>query len=159
MILKILPLSTCQEFIPIIAEWAYNCWYNDRNIDIKVIEKDYMRRSDFNSLPVTWIAINNKQPVGMISLKERDLLSEEGLSPWLSALYVVPEYQKKGVGSALIKYLLTISMKMNYKKIFLFIDYKNKEYLTKYYEKQNWKYFKKNKDMNGNLISIYSYDL
>lgn len=156
---KIVPLSTCTEFIPNLAKWAYNLWYKNKNVRLEIVEKDYLRRSKFSSLPVTWVAIFNNQPIGMISLKERDLLKEESLSPWLSALYVLPEFRKKGIGFALIKNLLLIAKSMNYKKIYLFCDNKNLDFLKEYYQARGWNFWKNSHDADGNNVPVYFYDL
>ncbi len=157
--LEIIPLSRCSEYSAILAEWAYNLWYKNSNIDYKLIKKDYKRRANFNSLPVSWLALKNSIPAGMVSLKEFDLINEKKISPWLSALFVKHEFRNQGIGTDLINIVLKEGIKRKYKKIYLFADHVDKDFLNGFYSRRGWMFRKFSTDSAGNRVSVYFCDL
>lgn len=57
-----------------------------------------------DQIPLTLVASLNRCPVGTATLLAHDVETEEwpDLTPWLAAVYVMPEYRRRGVGAALI---------------------------------------------------------
>lgn len=157
--MQILSLSQCPQYSPILAHWAYFQWYNDRNISFKAVEADYRRRADAEFLPVSWVAFEGDLPVGMISLKEHDLSSHSHLAPWLSALFVIPVYRRRGIANALIDTVTAEAKDRGYPKIYLFADHKNLSYLSRYYAARGWMFEEKASDGDGCETAVYSLSL
>jgi GNAT superfamily N-acetyltransferase len=91
------------DYASILAFWAYREWYKTRSIPFEIIIKSYKERVNAERIPMTWIAIEDDIPAGMVSLKENDLWSKKNLNPWLASLFVLPEYRNRGIGYLLIK--------------------------------------------------------
>lgn len=141
------------------ADWAYKNWYLDSEINYNLVLLDYSKRASISTLPVAFIAVNDRdQAVGMVSLKKTDLQERKDLGPWLSALYVDPDYRNIGIGKRLIINLLNFCKIRNINRLYLFVDKKNEEYLIKYYEKIGWKYLCKSKDHNNQDVKIYFFE-
>lgn len=157
--LKIYPLYKKKSLYPILAYWSFNNWYLTRNIPFKIVLHDYKRRARLDSLPLSFIAFWGDLPVGMISIKDNDLANREDLLPWLSALYVIPEHRKKGIGTQLINTVLDTALKMKYGRIFLFIDSRYMDRLEKYYTSRGWIFLDEDTDSDGNRTKILFYEL
>jgi GNAT superfamily N-acetyltransferase len=157
--MKIVSLSQCPQYSPILAHWAYFQWYNDRTISFKVVDADYRRRSETGSLPVSWVAFDADTPVGMISLKTHDLSSHTHLSPWLSALYVLPLFRRRGIANMLISTVIENAKTLGFSRLYLFADHKNLAYLSRFYEARGWHFEEKAVDGDGNETAVYSFQL
>jgi len=88
-----------------VATWIYNEWWT--TIPGASVE-DLMSRLQphliADQIPLTLVASSEARPVGTATLLAHDVGTEEWpeLSPWLAAVYVVPEYRRCGVGAALV---------------------------------------------------------
>lgn len=157
--LKIYPLSEKKSLYPILAYWSYNNWYLKRNVPFSLVLQEYRRRAEPGSLPCSFIAFWGELPIGMISIKETDMISRQELSPWLSALYVSPEYRERGVGTELIRTVLNFCPYMGFKRIFLFIDIRFIKELEKFYGTRGWIYYDEDMDSDGNRTKILFHEL
>ena len=157
--LRIYPLSQKKSLSPICAYWSFATWYTKRNVPFSVILNEYRKRSDMDEYPYSVIATSGDLPVGMVSVKESELARREELSPWLSALYVSPEYREKGIGDRLIRTVIDDCRKKKMKRIFLFLDSRNLSRLERYYTKRGWIYYDDETDSDGNRTKIFFYEL
>lgn len=157
--IQILPLSEINGLYPIPAFWAYINWYLSRDIPFNIILNEYRRRAGGNSPPYTFMAFINDVPAGMVTLKTVDLSTRKDLSPWLSALYVVPEFRKKGIGTALINHILAEAKKTDHGKIYLFTDSREQVKLKKFYEKRGWQFLDSSPGPDGETAEIYCFTL
>lgn len=156
---KIYHLADKRVFYPVLAYWSYLHWHLRKNVSFNLILKEFRIRADCSRLPYTFIALWNEFPVGMVTLKEKDLSNRQELTPWLSALYVMPEFRNRGVGDQLIKTLINEVYLYKTDRVYLFIDSRNKEELEHYYTKRGWLYFDDAKDSDGNDTKILYYQL
>lgn len=157
--LRIHPLSQKKSLSPICAYWAFATWYTKRSIPFSAVMNEYRKRSDMESWPYTYIALWGELPVGMVSVKESELAQREELSPWLSALYVVPEFREKGIGDKLIRTVIEDCKKKKIKRVFLFLDSRNLSRLERYYRKRGWVYYDDETDSDGNRTKIFFYEI
>src|SRR5437899_22311 len=95
-------LSEHPEFIPVLAS-ALLEHYRD------VLPKETLEtragklRTHLNrdSLPIAWVAHSEAGVAGTAALRVHDLEGREDLTPWLGGVYVLPEYRRRGIGTAL----------------------------------------------------------
>jgi len=53
----------------------------------------------------SFVMLENDVPVGTASLAAHDLASRPDLGPWISNVYVLPAYRRRGYASALIRHI------------------------------------------------------
>jgi len=95
----------------------------------------------------------------MVSVKENDMRSRSDLGPWLSALYIMPEYREKGFAERLIEYVKEYARTLGFTAIYLFIDVSDESKLAMYYKKLGWAYIGESLDNDGFNAKIYKFDL
>src|SRR2546425_9041502 len=54
-----------------------------------------------DALPIAWVAHSNTEVFGTAALRPDDLEGREDLTPWLGGVYVLPQYRRRGIGTAL----------------------------------------------------------
>lgn len=157
--IEITTLSNKKELIEDIAKLAHQEWFADRDIPLGVVIREYKKRSDIRDLPVCFTASHKSTPVGFITLKKTELPGWNSLGPWLSALYVIKEYRNIGIGDRLLHDASVYASRLNFKRLYLFLDHKNLDCLRKYYTKRGWIYLDKTVDTDGNRTEIYFLEL
>jgi len=148
-------LKECQDYAPILAFWSHREWYKNRSIDLDLVIKSYQSRINEFSLPITWVAIDGKKPLGMVTLKENDLWTRKDLNPWLSSLYVSPEFQNRGIGSSLIEKVIDKSKNLGFIKLYLFTTNTSTPNLNNFYIVRDWKFLDVTDDNDNRKAKIY----
>jgi GNAT superfamily N-acetyltransferase len=147
-------LKEFPDYASILAYWAYGEWYTLRDIPFEIVIKAYKQRMNDTIIPITWVAVENEFPVGMVSLKTDDLWSRKDINPWLSSLFILPEYRNKGIAEKLINTVIKKSAELNYKNLYLFTDPDNAK-ISMFYEKKGWKFLEKEKGNNDKPVNIF----
>ena len=159
MILAIAPLHHYPACASILACWAYQEWYKDRPLDFSVVLHAYRERARHASLPQSFVALADSQPVGMATLKLDDLRSCADINPWFSSLYVVPVFRNRGIGAALIQGLLARARELGYKDLHLFLGQRDPERLERYYCSRGWNIIGAPMDNDGLPTKVLRYTL
>jgi GNAT superfamily N-acetyltransferase len=109
------------EVVPILAHWSTLEWLRHELPTLRFADRiaTYAVRTDPDVLPVTLVAFDYELPVGMVSLKNNDLISHPQLKPWLAALYVVADYRGRGIGSLLHDAAVKKASELGYAELFL----------------------------------------
>jgi predicted N-acetyltransferase YhbS len=102
---RIEQLAERPDLLPIVAAWIYNEWWT--SVDGASVDTllDLLRAHlILDQIPLTLVASVDSRPIGAATLLARDVGTEQwpDLSPWLAALYVVPECRHRGIGGALV---------------------------------------------------------
>jgi N-acetylglutamate synthase-like GNAT family acetyltransferase len=100
-------------------------------------------------LPLTVVAICENQLLGSASLLPKTI-THQHLSPWLSSVYVAPEFRNRGIGSALTQHILREAANIGMDEIYLFTP--NAESL---YASLGWKTIEYSEYL-GHRLSIMS---
>lgn len=120
---KIIPLKDMPQFADACAAWSYGEWSSQvsgRRLD-SVIDRYRRTAQNDNQLPMTWVAVSDNRPAGMISLKNEDHPVRTDLYPWLASVFVHPEYRGRGLARALIETATAQARDVfNVTKIYLF---------------------------------------
>jgi len=152
-------LSSCPQYASVLAGWSYDEWNRSRGLDPDILEKAYRARAQEDSIPLTFVAVEDAVPMGMVSIREDDLWSRKDLNPWLASLFVVPKFRRMGIGSRLIKRVIEKARELNICRIYIFLGNTEKGILENFYNKRGWQYFDDATDNDGKLTKILFYDL
>jgi len=118
--LEIKLLADCPEYIPQLAQ----LWFNEigkqwiPNASVERAMETYKTHLNHESMPLTFVAIVDNNPVAMTSLRENDGIRED-LTPWLGSLIVHPYFRRQRVGERLIDLTKERARAMGYEKLFL----------------------------------------
>lgn len=94
-------------------------------------EADIKQTLNENKLPLSFVALQDNDPVGMSSLSMDSQIDTPELSPWVS-LFFKEEYRSKGLAKLLIRSVKSKAFKMGFKKLYVVIF--NKDLIPKYEE-------------------------
>lgn len=92
-------------------------WVPD--VPIARVEENLQNHLNTEKLPLTFVALNENQPVGMCSLRITDGILPE-LTPWLGSLVVSKSHQKQGIARQLIDKTKVKAKELYFKKLYLF---------------------------------------
>lgn len=87
--------------------------------------------------------------ISFCTLSELDDIRETSLGPWIGFVYTLEEYRGNGCMKKLISYVEKQAKKEGHKKIYISTNE------TGLYEKYGYKFYKIEKDMNGNDSRVY----
>lgn len=157
--MEIKPLHQAPELGPLLARWSYNEWYRHRSMDFNLVLHAFLARTKDDSLPQSFVAIEEGRPAGMVTLKLDDLWSRKDLNPWLSSLFVVPESRNRGTGHALVRAVLARARDLRFESVNLFLGQSGMEQLERYYLKRGWEVIGEAPDNDGFDTKIMTFRL
>ena len=131
-LLKNHPLAIPQ-LVNIWFEVLGSVWFPETANVNTAIER-YHKHLNESLLPLTFVALCDNTPVGMVSLRHNDGLTSDW-TPWLGSLVVHPQYTRRGIAQQLIHMVKLKAKELGYEELFLFALDKN---LPIYYKKLGW---------------------
>jgi len=102
---RIEQLAERPDLLPVVADWIYREWWTSVAGASADEVGDLLRCHLIpDRMPLTLVASLGDHPIGTATLLEHDIGTERwpDLSPWLAALYVVPEFRHRGTGATLV---------------------------------------------------------
>lgn len=127
-------ISEEKSYIEVTSKWMCKEWGTESNYEF--FKSIISHSVDKSNLPQTFVAVIKGKPVGTVGIWRCDMVSRQDLYPWLSALYVLPEYRNRGIGRRLQEHLVSYAKELGYENIYLYTDIEN------YYEKNGWKLYR-----------------
>ncbi|MDQ3876644.1 MAG: GNAT family N-acetyltransferase [Actinomycetota bacterium] len=73
-------------------------------------------------IPIAFVAIEDDEAVGGISLVENNMSSHPDLSPWLAGTFVDPSRRGEGIGAALVEHALARARELGVGRIYLYTE-------------------------------------
>jgi len=112
-------LKDYPQHLSLIAQWIFNEWghYNPGS-SLDRAKSKLNEHLNKDSLPITFVALENNQPVGTCSLRINDGIRPD-LAPWLGSLYVEPNFRCRGIGEKLIDAVIKKAQNMKFQKVYL----------------------------------------
>lgn len=71
-------------------------------------------------LPIAWVAHDRGVVMGTVALRTTDLPGHDHLTPWLSGVFVLPEYRRRGIAAALCRHVEACALQMGHTRLYLF---------------------------------------
>lgn len=129
-------LADCPYCVPELAR----LWFSEigerwiPNANVEKAKQKYIEHMNSDELPLTFVAIDKHQPIGMASLRANDGIRDD-LTPWLGSVIVKPDYRQQGIATALIEKVKQQAQDMGFDKLYLFmLDHA----LLNWYKKIGW---------------------
>jgi predicted N-acetyltransferase YhbS len=130
-------LGDHQEVIPVLATWIHDEWsYLYPEMTLQDVVSLFRERINKEKLPLTLVAFEAEEPVGTVSLRTFDMETRRDLPHWLTSLYVVKPWRRRGIGSGLVKTAGKMATGLEICKLFLFTTEVNLPPL--FYSKLGW---------------------
>jgi N-acetylglutamate synthase-like GNAT family acetyltransferase len=134
--MKIINLAAAPEHIPTIAAWHHAQWgYLNPGGTLESRVERMQRFLKGAAMPAMYICVEGKHLVGTAALVESDMDSHPELSPWLASVYVNPDYRKRGLGSALVKHVVSQARNHGFSPLYLFTPDQ-----ARFYQNLGWQF-------------------
>lgn len=136
-VIEIKLLADFLQHIPALAE----IWHEQisrhwvPNASVEKAKQNLIKHANDEQLPMTFVALDNDQPVGMASLRENDGIQPDR-TPWLGSLVVDPAYRKQKIGEKLIDVVKQRAALLGYPKLYLLAF---DETISTWYTSLGWK--------------------
>jgi N-acetylglutamate synthase-like GNAT family acetyltransferase len=79
----------------------------------------FQARTCRGEVPTSFVAVMDRQVVGVACLVDYDVESKKDLTPWLASVLVVPEYRRRGIGSRLSERVSEEANRLGYEALYL----------------------------------------
>jgi len=114
-------LADRPELVPVLAGWHHREWGRLHPGDTAEKRAERMKAHlGKRQVPASFVALADGEPVGSASLVDYDMEGREDLAPCLASVYVVPEYRRRGVGSALVNRVVEEARALDVETLYLF---------------------------------------
>ena len=131
--LELVSLADCPAVLPDCARWLYEAWGHEQ---VSAFEGtlDWLRGVAAAADEEGLVAVSAAVPVGIALLVVCDLESRRDLTPWLSSLFVVPDFRDRGIGRCLIEGVLAAAKRRGHAELYLYT-----ESAEAYYRRLGWR--------------------
>lgn len=151
---RIVNLKDYPQFIETVATWVFNEFTNpnsDKDLDFII---KHFKDMNYETIPLSFIALEDEECAGVISIFENDLSTRPELTPWLAGLYVDETFRGHGIAKMLIGEVTKKCKEMNYKKVYL-----RTEHTSEYYKKLGWIILEETVDELGQETTVFYKEL
>ena len=120
---------------------ATQLWYNTigkkwcPDTTLSEVEVKFHEHLNKDALPLTYIALDGEEVVGMCSLRANDGIKSKYL-PWLGSLCIEETYRKRGIGKLLMKVTKEKACSLGFQKLYLFTF---EQEIADWYAGNGWK--------------------
>jgi N-acetylglutamate synthase-like GNAT family acetyltransferase len=119
--MKITYLANYHQHVTTVAGWIMAEWgHASPGTTLEGLEEKFRSHLNRNAIPLTLLAMDDDRPLGTASLVFYDMKDRQELSPWLAAVYVLPEQHGKGIGARLVKTIELLAANLEVEKLYLF---------------------------------------
>ncbi|KKK34567.1 hypothetical protein WN59_07520 [Salinicoccus sediminis] len=96
----------------------------------------FFSQSGITDYPITMIALKGGKCIGTVSIYRNDLPERPEYQPWLTALYVLPDFRGQGVADRLVRDMLNHLSGLGYETIYAKTETQSR---YDYYLQKGWK--------------------
>ena len=146
-------LADYPQYLPIVAGWIFDEWgWEMPGSTLDKIHSEFSQHLNRDRIPLTMLALIDGQPAGTASIFVHDMETRMELSPWLAAVYVMPEFRGQGIGSQLVLAIEETGRRMKLEQLYLFTPDR-----ASFYARLGWSEFEVVEFRNrSNVIMIKS---
>ncbi|MFQ5634944.1 MAG: GNAT family N-acetyltransferase [Gammaproteobacteria bacterium] len=121
----------------VLAAWFRAEWPEEVGADA---EQAFQRSARKDEIPIGFVAIEESEPIGTVSILSISVHSHKHLEPWIGGLYVARERHHQGVASELIDAALDVASVLGIETIYVGI-----QAARTFYENRGWEYMEDGK--------------
>jgi GNAT superfamily N-acetyltransferase len=132
--MRIIRIEKARQHTGTVARWLYDEWGQHLpDGSISKAEKALSSPPDANGLPVSFLAVDDDEPVGIARLVVDDMETRQNLSPWLASVFVPLQFRGRGIGSRLCERVIEEARRLDFPYIYLFTPDRES-----FYAQQDW---------------------
>ncbi len=143
--------------VALIAQWHFAEWGHPDPLDLSSTLEEWTeglcQRTRRVQIPATYVALENNELLGSVTLVEHDILTRPDLSPRLAGVYVSPAHRHQGIGSVLVRHAVQQAARMGVKRLFLYTHP-----AREFYEKLGWHLLAED-EYEGQSVAIMTMDM
>ncbi len=129
-------LADHPDVIPVIARWLFDEWgHRSPDGSIEGLVGDLRDRLQRDALPLALLAHEDKEPIGTVSLKIREVEVRPQYEHWLGALFVTEPRRRTGIGSLLVGAAADEARRLEISELYLYTRRRETERL---YARLGW---------------------
>lgn len=114
-------LADYSQYVPIVADWIFDEWGQEMpGSTLESIKALFSLHLNRDRIPLTMLALVEWQPVGTASIFLHDMDTRMDLTPWLAAVYVLPQFRGQGIGSQLVRAIEGVATRLQLGRLYLF---------------------------------------
>ena len=155
MSLTLVALSDRLDLLPTVAKWVYEQWWSHLpEHSAESLAEMLKERRALDHIYESFVALRDSVPVGTATVLDHDIDTDRwpDLTPWLAAVYVIPEARRQGIGEQLVSKVTEIARAKGFDTLYLWTtDQRN------WYERLGWQLLEQF-DKNGTLVSLLKFE-
>ena len=155
MSLTIISLTDRPDLLTTVATWVYKEWWSHRpEHSPDTLANMLKERSTSDRIYESFVALLDSVPVGTATVLDHDIDTERhpNLTPWVAAVYVIPEVRRQGIGEQLVSQATTFALSRGFNTVYLWTIHRKN-----WYERLGWQLMEQF-DNNGTLVSFLKFD-
>src|SRR5205809_1648305 len=102
MTIALKQLSECPEHLETVGRWIYEEWWSKRCDSPEVVLNWLRSHAKLDTVPYSVIALAEGEPVGSCCVIENDCIHRPQYAPWIAAVYVRPDFRRRGIASMIL---------------------------------------------------------
>jgi GNAT superfamily N-acetyltransferase len=119
--MEIAYLADYPDFAPTLAEWHYQEWNRLHANDSAAHRLEHLRAaSNRRRIPSVFVAVENGELRGSATLAEYDMETRRDLTPWMTDVFVAPQFRRRGIASALVRRVMAEARAIGAPQLYLF---------------------------------------
>lgn len=129
--MELIDLGVHPERIEQASNWFHKKW----GIPLEAYRDSMQEALKGGAIPRWYVAMENDQIVGGLGVIENDFHDRVDLTPNVCAVYVEPEYRRRGIAGELLKHVCRECANVGIHTLYLLTDH------TGFYERYGWEFF------------------
>src|SRR5437762_11823833 len=112
-------LSECPEHLETVGLWIHNEWWSKRYDSPEVVLSWLRMHKTLDAVPYSVVALTEGEPVGSCCVIENDCVHRPQYAPWVAAVYVRPEFRRRGIASMILQEAASVAARAGVKCLFI----------------------------------------
>lgn len=114
-------LADYPQYLSTVAGWVFDEWgWEMPGSTLESIRAEFSMHLNRERIPLAMLSLVEGQPVGTASIFLHDMDIRMDLTPWLAAVYVLPEFRGQGIGSQLVRAVEAVATRLQLERLYLF---------------------------------------